>query len=104
MLHHRDAIYRSGRSGDLLKLKRFDDAEATVLGYKPGNGKYRGVVGSLKVRSDDGREFYVGSGMSDRQHRQPPAIGSSVTYRFQRLTERGLPRFPVFLRERKEGF
>lgn len=104
MLHHQEAVYRSGRSGDLLKLKRFDDAEAVVLGYKPGKGKFQGMVGSLKVRSEDGREFYIGSGLKDAQRREPPAIGSVVTYRFQSLTDNGLPRFPVFLRERKVGF
>ncbi len=104
MLHHREAVYRSGRSGDLLKLKRFDDAEAVVLGYKPGKGKYQGMVGSLKVRSEDGREFYIGSGLKDAQRREPPAIGSVVTYRFQGLTDNGVPRFPVFLHERKVGF
>ena len=104
MLHHRQAAYRSGRSGDLLKLKRFDDAEAVVLGYKPGKGKYQGMVGSLKVRSEDGREFYIGSGLKDAQRREPPALGNVVTYRFQGLTDNGLPRFPVFLRERKVGF
>jgi DNA ligase-1 len=104
MLHHREAVYRSGRSGDLLKLKRFDDAEAVVLGYKPGKGKFQGMVGSLKVRSEDGQEFYIGSGLKDAQRREPPAIGSVVTYRFQGLTDNGLPRFPVFLRERKVGF
>jgi len=103
MLHHRQAVYRSGRSGDLLKLKHFDDAEAVVLGYKPGKGKYQGMVGSLKVRSEDGREFYIGSGLKDAQRREPPAIGSVVTYRFQGVTDNGLPRFPVFLRERKVG-
>jgi DNA ligase-1 len=104
MLHHRDALYRRGRSGDLLKLKRFDDAEAVVLGYNPGKGKYQGMVGSLKVRSEDGRGFSIGSGLTDEQRRRPPPIGSLVTYRFQGLTDSGLPRFPVFLRQRKEGF
>jgi DNA ligase-1 len=104
MLHHRDAFYRSGRSRDLLKLKRFDDAEAVVVGYNPGKGKYQGMVGSLKMRTEDGREFYVGSGLSDDQRRQPPPIGSLVTYRFQGLTGSGLPRFPVFLRHREQGF
>jgi len=104
MLHHREAVYHSGRSGDLLKLKRFDDAEAVVLSYKPGKGKFQGMVGSLKVRRGDGREFYIGSGLKDAQRREPPAIGSVVTYRFQGLTGNGLPRFPVFLRERKVGF
>ena len=103
MLHHKEAVYRSGRSGDLLKLKRFDDAEAVVLGYRPGKGKYQGMVGSLKVRAEDGRVFYIGSGLKDTQRREPPAIGNVVTYRFQGLTDNGLPRFPVFLRERKAG-
>ena len=103
MLHHQDAVYRRGRSEDLLKLKRFDDAEAVVIGYKPGKGKYQGMVGSLKVRRKDGREFHIGSGLKDFHRRRPPAIGSTVTYRFQGLTGNGLPRFPVFLRERPPG-
>ena len=32
MLHHEDAIYKQGRSSDLLKLKLWQDAEARVLG------------------------------------------------------------------------
>ena len=41
MLHRRTAYYASGRSHDLLKLKAYTDAEATVIGYKPGKGKIR---------------------------------------------------------------
>ncbi len=36
MLHGETALYASGRSQDLLKLKLFTDAEATVIGYRPG--------------------------------------------------------------------
>jgi DNA ligase-1 len=100
MLHHGAALYVNGRSSQLLKLKKFSDAEAEVIAYKAGKGKYSGFVGSLKLRRDDGREFYVGSGLSDKLRSNPPAIGSIITYRYQGFTDSGLPRFPVYIRQR----
>jgi len=100
MLHHQDAFYRQGRSTKLLKLKVFSDAEAVVIGYRAGKGKYQGKVGSLHLRRSDGVTFYASSGLSDAQRDQPPPLGSVVTYRYQGLTRYGKPRFPVFLRQR----
>lgn len=100
MLHHKDSLYVNGRSAHLLKLKAFEDAEATVVGYKPGKGKYNGMVGSLKVRMKNGLEFYVGSGLTDELRAEPPAIGSVITFRHQNFTDSGMPRFPVYLRQR----
>jgi DNA ligase-1 len=102
MLHRQTALYQSGRSGDLLKLKRFDDAEAVVIGYKPGKGRNAGLMGAVKVRRADGKEFYIGSGFTQEQRRRPPAIGSLVTYRYQGFTATGIPRFAVFVRIRKD--
>lgn len=100
MLHKKTALYQNGRSNDLLKLKKYQDAEATVLAYKAGKGKFKGMLGSLKVASDSGAIFYVGSGFSDVQRKNPPAVGSRITFRYQGLTNKGIPRFPVFLRIR----
>ena len=100
MLQKHDLSYRSGRHAGLLKFKPFADAEATVLDYLPGKGKYQGLVGALLVEDSLGRRFKLGSGLSDAQRRQPPAIGSSVSYRYQGRTGRGLPRFARFLRIR----
>ncbi len=102
MLHRGTALYASGRSQDLLKLKLFTDAEATVIGYRPGKGQFAGQVGSLKVRTDEGVIFFIGSGLSQEQRRRPPPLQSRVTFRHQGLTENGIPRFPVFLRIRDE--
>ncbi|WP_083491065.1 DNA ligase [Stenotrophomonas terrae] len=102
MLHHQDNPYSDGRSPRLLKLKLYDDAEARVIGYAPGKGKYSGMVGALLMRSDSGAQFRIGSGLSDAQRIDPPAIGSQVTYRYNGLTVHGLPRFPRFLRVRDE--
>ena len=101
MLHHGSAFYQSGRSHDLLKLKHYDDAEATVIGYRPGNGKYQGLTGALQLQAGD-TVFYVGSGLSDKERHNPPVIGSVVTYRYQGYTDAGIPRFAVYLRQRDE--
>ncbi len=102
MLHRQSAIYHSGRSDDLLKLKPFDDAEAIVIAYKPGKGKNTGLMGAIKVRMDNGKEFYIGSGFTQQQRTNPPLIGSLVTYRYQGFTQAGIPRFAVFVRQRNE--
>ena len=47
--------------------------------------------------------FEVCAGLSDAQRREPPAIGSLVSYRYRELTAKGMPRFPVFLRVRSPG-
>lgn len=36
------------------------------------------------------------------QRRKPPAIGSVITFKFQELSNNGIPRFPVFLRMRSD--
>ena len=100
MLHLASAPYQTGRSDALYKLKLRQDAEATVIDYVAGTGKYVGKVGSLRVRTDDGREFNVGSGLTDATRTNPPVIGTVITYQFNGLTKKGQPRFPRFLRVR----
>lgn len=102
MLHRQNALYHSGRSDDLLKVKPFEDAEAIVVGYKPGKGKITGLMGAIKVRMANGKEFYIGSGFTQQQRKTPPPIGGLVTYRYQGFTQAGIPRFAVFVRQRLE--
>ena len=100
MLHRADAPYETGRSDVLLKMKPWDDAEAVVVGHLPGKGRHAGQLGALRVRAEDGREFSLGTGFTDQQRRDPPPIGTMVTYRYRDLTRSGLPRFASFLRVR----
>lgn len=101
MLHHQDALYTTGRSADLLKLKTYQDSEAEVIGYRPGKGKYQGMVGALLVKTPDGKTFAIGSGLTDALRQTPPPLGAVVTYRYNGLTQHGLPRFARFLRLRE---
>lgn len=100
MLHRADAPYVGGRSDVLLKVKLWQDAEAVVIGHVPGKGRHAGRLGALRVRASDGREFSLGTGFSDAQRRDPPPLGSTVTYRYRELTAKGQPRFASFWRMR----
>ncbi len=102
MLHRADAPYITGRNDALLKLKPLDDAEATVIGYVPGKGKYEGKMGALQVETSDGKRFQIGTGFTDAVRANPPAIGTLVTYTYRGLTKNGLPRFASYWRVREK--
>ena len=127
MLRSPDGRYKFGRStvkeGILLKLKRFNDAEATVigltekmhnsneagtdeLGYTKRSSEKAGMMptgmlGALLVVSNTGKEFAIGTGFDDAMRREiwsnhEQYMGRLVTYSFQELSYKGVPRFPVF--------
>ena len=102
MLHRGKALYQAGRSDDLLKYKLHEDAEARVVAHAPGKGKYTGMLGALVVRMPDGRQFRLGTGFTDVQRSDAPPIGSLVTYRYNGLTSKRLPRFARFMRIRTD--
>jgi DNA ligase-1 len=102
MLHRGGSLYRAERNDDLLKFKPYEDTEARVVAHVPGKGKYVGMLGALLVEMPGGLRFKLGSGLTDAQRRQPPAIGSLVTYRYRGFNDSGIPRFAVFMRVREE--
>jgi len=101
MLHHANALYHAGRNGDLLKVKPYYDAEAKVIAYIPGKGKYTGLMGSLLVETTERLQFKIGTGFTDKQRSDPPAINSIITYTYHGKTKKGIPRFASFLRTRE---
>ncbi|BDT67522.1 DNA ligase [Comamonadaceae bacterium OS-1] len=103
VLHRGDALLASPATDDLLKLKPFEDAEARVVGHVAGHGKYAGQMGALQVETPEGRKFKLGTGFSDAQRRDPPALGSWVTYRYRDTNPSGIPRFASFLRLREDA-
>jgi DNA ligase-1 len=103
VLHRGDSLYSAQRNDDLLKFKPFDDAEAKVVAHIPGKGKFEGMLGALLVETPQGQRFKLGTGLSDAQRRDPPAIGSWVTYRFRDVNPSGIPRFASYLRQREDA-
>ncbi|MCI0377189.1 MAG: DNA ligase [Gemmataceae bacterium] len=103
MLRKPGSKYESGRSATLLKVKSFHDAEARVLKHLEGAGKHKGRLGALMVELPDGTTFSVGTGFSDKERENPPPVGATITFRYQELSEAGVPRFPSYVGVRAEG-
>jgi DNA ligase-1 len=97
MLRQPGSKYVAGRSMTLLKVKTFHDAEAVVVGHQAGTGRHKGRMGALLVRLPNGTDFAVGTGFSDRERENPAAIGATITFRYQELSEAGVPRFPSYV-------
>jgi len=134
MIRSPDGPYKCGRSttkeGFLMKLKRFEDSEAKVVGFeekmhnandatKDAFGRTErsshkanmiptGVLGALVVAwGSDEVMFRVGSGFDDAQRKdiwlhQRKYIGRLVKFRFQPSGLKELPRFPTFIGWRHE--
>lgn len=128
IIRYPNAKYKNGRStikeGALLKLKRFKDSEAIILGMEPllrnhneatknalgrtersshkDNMVADDLLGSLHVRDcTTGVEFSIGSGFTEEQRRdiwsrQAELIGSFVKYKHFEVGVKDKPRFPVF--------
>lgn len=108
MLRDPDAGYKQGRStareGILLKLKRFVDAEAEVLGMEEqlsASGQPNGVLGALKARDvRSGVVFNIASGFTqaerERLWRDGPDPDCLARYRHFPSGGKDKPRFPVF--------
>jgi DNA ligase-1 len=129
ILRSADGLYKFGRStvnqGWLLKLKRFADSEAEVIGlieeqhntneaktnalgrtersHAKGGMIGKGSLGALQVRDvKSGVEFKIGTGFDARDrevfwHGREAMIGKIVKYKYQPVGTDEKPRFPVFL-------
>ncbi len=126
MLRSIDSYYKLGRStlkqGWLLKFKRFIDDEALVidfeekmtntnepeqdnLGHQVRSSKLEGLVpagtlGAIVVRWK-GHIFKIGTGFTANKAKeiwdnQEKFLHMPVTFKYQELSEYGIPRFPVF--------
>lgn len=95
MLRNPDSFYERRRSDNLLKVKKFLDDEALVIGYirRP-----TGDIKAMQVKLANGKQFKIGGGLTDQERRNPPKIGTKITFKYQNLSEDGIPRFPIYLR------
>ena len=58
------------------------------------------MVGAIVCKLPNKTVFKIGSGLTDTLRKNPPKIGTIVTFKYKKITKYGKPRFPVFLRVR----
>lgn len=100
MLRQPGSMYEGCRSTTLLKVKSFEDGEAIILEYEDGKkgGNREGMIGAFVVEAINGRlkgkKFKVGTGQTHKILKDPPPIGSKITFRFvvSALSDDGLPK------------
>ena len=97
MLRAPGSLYVAARSTTLLKVKPFSDDEAIVVGHTPGKGQHKGKTGSLEVQMPNGKRFFLGTGLKEKDRVNPPPIGATVTYRYTELTDAGIPKCGSFV-------
>ena len=96
MQHRANSFYLSGRSDNLLKLKPWQDAEATVVEILPRKGKFRGMMDSLLATDESGRSFRIGSGFSNKEQRNPPSYSNCQNLQNHRNHKERPAKMPVF--------
>jgi DNA ligase-1 len=96
LAHGGEGIVLKAPDGTLYKRKPDWTDECTVLGYVEGKGKFNdGIAGALEVEWNSKR-FKLTLPIAELR-KNPPPIGSSVTFKYRGLTDGGKPRFPTYI-------
>ena len=101
VIRNPNAPYERKRSAQILKLKTALDEECTVIAHHAGKGQFENVMGSITCENHRG-QFKIGSGFKLADRLNPPPIGSSITYKYRGLTNKGKPRFATYWRKKIE--
>ena len=109
MLRAPGSPYQTKRSKYMLKYKIKEDAECILREYIPGDGKYKGMLGSLKCElitdgKPNGIFTQIGTGLNDSQRENYKnvnssdyiPIGSIISFSYMEMTKEGVPRHPVY--------
>ncbi len=100
-----DAYYQEKRATTMMKLKPRSSDTYRITGFLEEvsiQGELKGSLGAFTVADTDGRTFKVGSGFTAEQRRiywreREKLVGCIVHVKYQALTDRGVPWFPVFM-------
>ena len=109
MLRAPGSPYELKRSKYMLKYKIKEDAECVLREYISGDGKYTGMLGSIKCEilkngNASGVFTQIGTGLNDNQrtnYNKPNSpdyipIGSIISFSYMEMTKDGIPRHPVY--------
>ena len=92
-----NGLYKEGRSKDLLKYKKFMDAEFEVVGHHEAKFGLPVPIFDCKVGDKTFGVMMKGDfeSRADRMKNVTDYYGKLLTVKFQELSSDGIPRFPV---------
>lgn len=98
-----DVPYFFGRSFDMLKYKKFKDAEYRIITFEEGKGNLAGIAAAVICETDSGEQFKAGitgtqAYARDLYVNKDKFVGKLATIKYQELTpvkngKGGVPRF-----------
>jgi len=91
-------FYVKGKSSSVMDANVFHYEEADVIGHEPGKGKYENLTGGLQVQNVYGIVFTLTTGMTDAWRKNPPKIGTKISYKFKSVSDMGVPKYPSIVR------
>ena len=99
----KDVPYFFGRSFNMLKYKKFKDAEYKIVDFEEGKGNLKGIAAAVICETDNGEQFKAGiTGTQDYARNlyenRNDYVGKLATIKYQELTpmkdgKGGVPRF-----------
>ena len=94
-----ESWYKPGRNNNLLKVKSIIDEEGTVIDITEGEGREKELA-MIVIKDIRGNQFTIRPrGSFDNRRKwltsKKDYIGKKYTFRYQELSEYGVPRFPV---------
>ena len=95
--------YKHGRSFGLMKMKDFNDTEATIIDFEPGKGKREGTLGKFIMLDSEGVKFgcppgkgYTHDHLKLMLKNVNDYIGKVATFTYFQRTKAGSYRHPHF--------
>lgn len=98
MIKSPDNVYAGKRVTDIMKLKEEKTADLKVIGFIEGEGKYKGMIGSLACVTEDYKlTVNVGSGLTDAQRSVLPDHGTIIEVKYNQLIKDEHGEYSLFL-------
>ena len=66
MINYSNAPYEFKRTNNLIKVKQVYTADVKIIGFEEGTGRNKGKLGALLVKTPQGIEVKIGSGLTDK--------------------------------------
>lgn len=107
VLKRKSSRYVNSRSPSWVKVKPQETAEAKVIGFKPGQGSFAGMIGAIEFEMLDTGAKSRCSGFDMALRREITAnqdqwLGQIIEIKHHGIGKEGKPRHPQYLRRRDD--